>query len=758
MSTRVQLATCLLVIATLAWGCAGDDEAGPPRATGFRPGDSLLDRLHEAHLTAFPDSLLPPELAALGTASSGQGVWQVPAGQWQYGTSLPDWIADSLSADRDATVWVAATPPSLRVPLDQARLIMRDELLVPHTWTPSSVIPSDTLAWTDAARSLVVTWGTRRGTVSVVSIERPGALRVEYPLDPSTVLAPFTRARPAAVTELLERTSFARVEQRGLRLPATGIVEWDIPALVPTALEVHVAVGDASWTERDGLLQLAPRLGDGVTFAVDIVDAGVTTRAWSLHLQPGQGWHTARVDLAAWTGRDVTLRLVSEPGPAGDAAFDEAFWAGLRLRGGVTRRSARPNIVLVDIDTLRADRLGATGHVRNTSPRLDRWVASTGASVFSDCLATSSWTLPSTMSLLTGLHVFQHGVSDGGQALPASVPTLAGLLRDAGYETMAWVEGGYVSARHGFGRGFDSYDASAASEPDWTRIAEWMADRGSEQPAFVFLQTYMVHAPYLHDDQFWSGTANGELPFDGEGVRAGNVLQPFQRGLIELDDRERLYVDRMYDAGVRRMDDVLGALLESLDAKFSRDELMVVITSDHGEELFEHGGMSHGRTLYEEVLQVPLIVRWPRPESPSTATPRALLDVAPTLLEQAGVAVPSDWPGRPLLQAPGPSPLRIAQLGAWGVMVQRGPFKVINMASLPGGGRATRAELFDLSADAGEQRNLAGSRRDILEELLGWWRDYRQRNDRPEADSALAEPMDAEALEALRELGYIDDR
>jgi arylsulfatase A-like enzyme len=745
----------LLLSVLLPAACGGDrTPAGMP----LRPGDSLLDVIGAARLVDDPGSLLPESLAPWRERSTGTGVWVVPATRWRAGRQLTANEARVLGLERGATLWGTGALSAPDIPMGAARVWHEGELLTPHDWPEASGLPRDGTSLKDSSGQLVLSWEERKRALRVVSMTRPGALRVEYPLDPAAVLAAADPRRPDELAGWIERASFGRVERRALRLPGTGAVEWDLADVPSAVLEVHVAVSDEGWALRDGFLMRAPGRGDGVTFAVDVVHDGLATRAWSRHLKAGDGWQRAEVDLSPWLGQQITLRLVSDSGPAGDASFDAAFWAGLRLRGQVETPPRRPTLVLVDLDTLRADRLGVMGHSRDTSPRLDAWVASSGATVYADCMATSSWTLPSTMSMLTGLHVFQHGVNDASHALPDTVPTLAELLSAAGYETAAWVEGGFVSARHGFGRGFDSYDASVERDPDWSRALDWMAERRSEQPAFVFLQTYMVHAPYPHDERYWARAPGDELPLNGAGVTSGGVFVPFRLGALALDARERDYVDRLYDAGVHRMDEMLGDFLEQLDERLGLENTLVVITSDHGEELFEHGGLDHGRTLYEEVLRVPLIVRWPDGEAPRGEAPRTLLDIAPTLLHHAGVAAPESWLGSNLRDEPSRASLRVAQLGSWGMAVRRGDLKLIDLAGSPEAGRSTTAQLFDLSADAREENDLAATRIAEVAKLRAAWAEFKARHALPDVSADQAAPMDSETRRALQELGYIDER
>jgi hypothetical protein len=229
------------------------------------------------------------------------------------------------------------------------------------------------------------------------------------------------------LSRLVSPAAFGAVVRPALRLPAPASLAFDLDPASCDALRVSLGVLDRGLALREDALLLARGAGDGVTFEVDVEAGGRVVTVFSRHLQPGEGWVDRTVDLSAWTGRDVRLVLRSGAGPDGDAGFDEALWADLTLLGAPAAPPHRPDILLIDVDTLRADRLSTYGHARATAPGLDAWIErwSGRTVVYEDCLATSSWTLPSTMSLLTGLAVRQHGVEGGTQALAPLFRTLA---------------------------------------------------------------------------------------------------------------------------------------------------------------------------------------------------------------------------------------------------------------------------------------------------------------------------------------------
>jgi arylsulfatase A-like enzyme len=305
------------------------------------------------------------------------------------------------------------------------------------------------------------------------------------------------------------------------------------------------------------------------------------------------------------------------------------------------------NLILISIDTLRADRLGSYGYARPTSPGMDALAA--GGVRFERMLAESSWTLPSHMTLLTGLHARGHGVTRPGRRLADEIPTLAETLRSAGFRTYAYTEGGFVHERFGFARGFDAYkDARRNFASVLSGARKRIRTFGPEDRWFLFLHTYDVHCPYTpppamaehfrtrsKEDQLAVPEACGAGEFDKLG------LTPEQVGAVS----------DLYDAGIRAADDRLARFLTFLDEQGHRDDTAIVLVSDHGEDLGDHGSIGH-RTLHAEVLRVPFIVAAPGLAPRVVAQGVGMVDVFPTLLELVGVdpaqAAPL-VPGRSLL-------------------------------------------------------------------------------------------------------------
>lgn len=304
-------------------------------------------------------------------------------------------------------------------------------------------------------------------------------------------------------------------------------------------------------------------------------------------------------------------------------------------------------IILISIDTLRADHLGAYGYPLDTSPFFDELAAR--GTLFENAIVQLPGTLPSHMSMFTGLYPAQHGVYPPDSVLSAEIPTLPEIFRAAGYRTAGFTEGGYVAGHFGFARGFDDFVDVTPSKPGGAArtfglVKDWVDGLQPGERFFLFVHTYEVHDPYLPAEPYRSNSWPGEAPEIWEPNGAN--LTAASRGLLPVSAEVVEYFAALYDAGIRTVDDVLRDFMEHLwAAGLSRDTL-VVITSDHGEEFLEHGSFVH-RQIYPETLHVPLLFR--RLGQRSGARVQDLVesvDLAPTLLEVAGIEVnASDFGG-----------------------------------------------------------------------------------------------------------------
>ncbi|GDX79002.1 hypothetical protein LBMAG42_08130 [Deltaproteobacteria bacterium] len=304
------------------------------------------------------------------------------------------------------------------------------------------------------------------------------------------------------------------------------------------------------------------------------------------------------------------------------------------------------DVVLIVLDTLRADHLSQYGYDLDTSPGLAGLAAV--STRFESAWAPSPWTLPSTTSIHTGLHPLRHGMRQSGDVLGAEARPAAERLREAGWHTGGFSHNVAVSPRHGFDQGFDAFTHNTGKVLGYpnarrmTRAAsEWLT-KNPTGPAFVYLQPMNCHGPYKVPATRDS-VLLGRKPEDGFRYYQG-YMQKILRGQV-LSARERVgdgylrSLREQYDTAIRYETDEVGAFLDQLKAAGRFDNALIVLTADHGEELFEHGGFSHGYSLHAEVLHVPLFVKLPG-QTVARVVPDSvsLTDVLPTILEVTGVA------------------------------------------------------------------------------------------------------------------------
>ena len=406
------------------------------------------------------------------------------------------------------------------------------------------------------------------------------------------------------------------------------------------------------------------------------------------------------------------------------------------------------SVVLISVDTLRADRLGCYGYERETSPAIDEFAR--GGTLFENVVAQSPWTLPSHATMLTGLLPNSHGITSGASKLPVDAPTLASMLRDAGFVTGAIVNAPFLSAKHGIERGFDSFEAVPFDRKRGTEITDralaWLRERQGER-AFLFVHYYDVHSSYTPALKWRELFVR---PYAGKANGSTSQLLRFRRGEFALGDSDIRHVSDLYDAEIRELDHELARLFDALAAD---GETLVVLTSDHGEAFLEHGDVLHGRTMYREMLGIPLVMRGPGvPIGLRVDTLAMLTDVMPTVLGRVDVRTHSVFDGVDLFEPGALAKHRFAFAMAdhnnespnikWMVRDER--FKLHYDAL------AESARLFDLALDPSERNDVAGTHPEILERLLQRLTLLRTRS----RDAPAVEGWTEEELRELRELGY----
>ena len=411
-----------------------------------------------------------------------------------------------------------------------------------------------------------------------------------------------------------------------------------------------------------------------------------------------------------------------------------------------TEAKPAPSVILISVDTLRADHLSCYGSQGVSTPHID--ALAKGGTLFAQASAQVPLTLPSHVSLLTSTYPFSNGIEDNGQQLKPGAITLARVLKSRGYRTAGFAGGFVLDRRFGLDQGFDVYSSpfdlhkGVSTDPgDVKRLGEEVAqdaqawlDQNAARPFFLFLHLYDLHTPY-------------SLP---------------QR----LQAR---YGRPGYDSELRYVEGVLGEFIGFLQRRGLLETSLLVFTSDHGESLGEHGERTHGYFIYQSTLRVPLIFHWPataRAAVSRVLEPVSLLDVAPTILQALGLPSPPEFQGRALLSlagntSPAGSPRAVPSrrdeeiyseslyahnhFGTSALRsLRRGSFKYIE---------APRAELYDLVHDPGESHNLFQEKKSVAssfhERLLSLLSRYSSSQ-----EAEMAQALSPDVVERLNSLGY----
>jgi hypothetical protein len=300
-------------------------------------------------------------------------------------------------------------------------------------------------------------------------------------------------------------------------------------------------------------------------------------------------------------------------------------------------------VLILMLDTMRADHVSAYGYKRSTTPALDGLAR--GSLVFSRAFSTSSWTLPAHVSLFSGRDVLGHGVVAPESLIPADLPLLAEAMEENGFLTLAQTGGGFLDDRYGFYRGFQSYTSRAkdvfqrdAAGLLYNSFLEDAANL-SGQDLFIFLHTYQMHAPYKAPDRYFQAFNPGlDIKLQGVGDDL-HSLRGVSPGLPSAAAADRQKLVDLYDASILYSDqELLKPLLAYLRRSGRFAEAMVIVLSDHGEEFYDHGDWEHGHTLYQELTRIPLIVKLPGQKSGETRRQLvSISDIAGMIKAQYGL-------------------------------------------------------------------------------------------------------------------------
>jgi arylsulfatase A-like enzyme len=427
-----------------------------------------------------------------------------------------------------------------------------------------------------------------------------------------------------------------------------------------------------------------------------------------------------------------------------------------------------PNVLLIVVDTLRADHLSCYGSPRSTSPAIDA-LAVEGAR-FTRAYATGPWTKPSIASIFTGLYPSTHGVTRIPRRLPEHIPTLAENLSSQGYATAGVVSHTLIGSGYGFARGFDTYLESESRGAEHvstqavtaqaTGLLEELA--AGDRPFFLFVHYFDPHYTYRrHPDYGFAARGAGRL-------RGGESVRALRRIEASMTPEEIQLVRDLYDEEIRYTDEGIGRLLAALRERGPELRTWTFLMADHGEEFLEHGHLGHTRTLFEELVRVPLIIRGPgAPRGTRIDRPVSLVSVFASILEIAGIEAGDTGPGPSLLPvlANGVDPslpppffevdfVPLLEANADNESHKRGlvtaEFKLIEDTTT--GNRS----LYDLGSDPGETIDLAEQRPELLHRLT----DVLHATARGVASPgrvAREMPLSEDQIARLRELGYVGD-
>ncbi len=423
--------------------------------------------------------------------------------------------------------------------------------------------------------------------------------------------------------------------------------------------------------------------------------------------------------------------------------------------------SAPHPIIIVDVDTLRADHLGSYGYSRDTSPNIDDFAAQ--SVFFERAFSQAPNTPPSQASILSGLYPSSHGMVFDEDRIPDAVVTLAEALSAHGLLTAGFHDGGYLRDVFGFGQGFELYDDNKGGglEIIGPKAIDWLHEHADED-FLLFIHTYDTHTPYAPKPPFATMFMDG-VPEPTPGFQPTTDvmeeirLSKYTDTLLTLPDNDLAYAMALYDGEIRAVDTWFGEFWQAV-LKLGLDErATVVFISDHGEEFQEHGSVLHEK-LYATVTHIPLMIRLPGGDF-ARRIPETVesVDLMPTVLELQGAPIPAGVQGSSLV------PLILGQATdlRW-TAFSESPFFGHRRAVVLGDHhllytkKTGGVELFNLRADPREQHDLSTDGPDhvlTMTKLLESWEAMVA--SQPPERSATGKPLDEETIEQLRELGYV---
>ncbi|MBI2470894.1 MAG: sulfatase [Planctomycetes bacterium] len=413
------------------------------------------------------------------------------------------------------------------------------------------------------------------------------------------------------------------------------------------------------------------------------------------------------------------------------------------LESRTEAKEGLPNILLFTVDACRTDHFGCYGYGRNTTPNINK-LAGEGA-LFTNAFSQSAWTTPGMISIFTSLYPPVHGVDAKDRTLKDDVLTLPEVLKANGYTVPVLPR--FVDIQNYWHLGFDAVDKerfSGEEGEDLLKLLEAYKDRRF----FIWYHYHGLHLPYNPQkpyDKIFQEDISGSIPAETESIGLVKTKSVIKNGSVSFNGAEKKAVIALYDGQIRQLDDYVGQLTEKMRQWGILDDTVLVITSDHGEELFDHGFIGHASTslnakLYDEIIHIPLIIRWPEKVKHRIAYELVQqIDIMPTILDMLDLPIPEGLHGRSLLktiqgkltndsrpvfcetilggfqstQEMEEVRLRCVRTKEWKLIYTNTMGSDLNNKGTNDG----KYELYDMSDDTKEERNVYDNHPDIVKEL-----------------------------------------
>ena len=551
--------------------------------------------------------------------------------------------------------------------------------------------------------------------------------------------------------QLVREVTIDDQRRRSLVMAASSTLTWYLK--VPAEALFSFRVGRAE------------EQGGTATIRLTAVDAE-PFELWSGDLK--SQWTDQVVSLGMWAGQLLRVDLVSE-GPGATAWSSPSI---LVPHSELSEVQPAKSVIVLLIDTLRADRLRVYNkHSRLKTPVIDVFAAE--GTLFEQAQSPENWTKPSVASVLTGLYPMTHGTKKSEAVLPDAALLVSEVFQKSGFVTGTFLANGYVSDKFGFKQGWDHYtnyireNRNTEAKNVFKEAGDWI-EKHKDKRFFAYIQTIDPHVPYdppaeflrMYDDQEYGGPVSPR--------QTPSLLEKAKRNppKIVFNARDRQRLEALHDGEISYHDKYFGLFIERLKKLGLYDQVFFAITSDHGEEFYEHGSYGHGHSVYQEMLHVPFMFRMPGTVPAGKRIPETVntLDMAPTILSAAGVAIPEVMEGVDRMghirgvPPPGPA-VAFSDFLDDRRVIRAGRYKLVL--------RGLNITLFDLKTDPGEKQELDHRRhpivmrycRTLLGQFMGasdrgrWLEPSEGTASSLETEDAL---MDEKTVRELRALGYVD--